>query len=150
MNIINNNLTIHNNTNDLSKKSGLDNPNANPDNFQKMMVAGSGWNVLPLTENRRSVQRIIDIYSKIRLPGEEKIVSLVSEDKNIPVMVFKYDKTNISIVLKEFVDRCNNHGLQNCHILARGRDSLHKYFGKTEKWNIGRAKLHICSLRLCY
>ena len=115
--------------------------NANPENFQKMMAAGSGWNVLPLTENRRSVQRVIDIYSKIRLPGEEKIVSLVTEDKNIPVMVFKYDKTNINMVLKEFVDRCNNHGLQNCHILARGRDSLHKYFGKSEKMEYWKSKI---------
>ena len=115
--------------------------NANPENFQKMMAAGSGWNVLKLTENRRSVQRIIDIYSKLRLPGEDKIVSLVSEDKNIPVMVFKYDKTNISLVLEEFVERCNNHGLQNCHILARGRDSLHKYFGKTEKMEYWKSKI---------
>jgi hypothetical protein len=65
----------------------------------------------------------------------------VTEDKNIPVMVFKYDKTNISIVLKEFVDRCNNHGLQNCHILARGRDSLHKYFGKSEKMEYWKSKI---------
>lgn len=115
--------------------------NANPENFQQMMEADCGWKVLPLTQNRRSVQRIIDIYSKIRLPGEEKIVSLVTEDKNIPVMVFKYDKLNISIILKEFVEICNNHGLQNCHILARGRDSLHKYFGKSEKMDYWKSKI---------
>ena len=115
--------------------------NASPENFQKMMEVGSGWNVLPLTENRRSVQRIIDIYSMLRVQGEEKIVSLVSEDKNIPIMVFKYDKSNISIILKAFVDKCNYYGLQNCHILTRGRDSLHKYFGKTERMDYWKSKI---------
>lgn len=115
--------------------------NACPENFRKMMASDGGWNVLPLTENRRSVQRIIDIYSKLRLQDEEKIVSLVGKDKNIPIMVYKYDNSNISIVLKEFVEQCNYHGLSNCHILARGRDSLHKYFGKDEKMDYWKSKI---------
>lgn len=112
-----------------------------PENFQKMMATDSGWNVLPLTENRRSVQRIIDVYSKIRLAGEGKIVSLAVEDMNIPVIVYKYNRSNISLVLKDFFDRCNHHGLKNCHVLARGNNSLHKYIGKSEKMEYWKSKI---------
>lgn len=114
---------------------------ASPENFQKMMADDSGWNVLPLTENRRSVQRIIDVYSKIRLAGEERIMSLAKEDKKIPVIAYKYDKTNISLVLKDFFDRCNGYGLKNCHVLARGNNSLHKYIGKSERMEYWKSRI---------
>lgn len=106
---------------------------ADPENFRKMMATNSGWNVLPLTENRRSVQRIIDVYSKIRKPGEEIISSIVSEDKGIPILVYKYNNTNIGSVLKDFSDKCNQHGLENCRVLVRGKELLHHLIGTSEK-----------------
>lgn len=105
---------------------------ASPDNFENLKKR-TGWNVLDFTENRRSVQRIIDTYSLLRAKGTPKINSYEVDDMNIPVVVYKYDKTNINVVIHNFMSKCQAKGLSNCHILTRGKGLIRSVHGVTEK-----------------
>ena len=85
------------------------------------------WTHIPFTNNRRSVQKIIDLYSKLvpvsrRLP----VISTNVEDKNIPILIYRYDKSNSFDVICDFEKRCKDKGLKNWLILTRG-----KSLGKT-------------------
>ena len=64
--------------------------NARPELLQAMM-AEQGWNVLPMSECRRSNQRIIDLYSKLKSSVFPAITSHGVIDKGIPIVVYKYD-----------------------------------------------------------
>lgn len=104
---------------------------ASPQNFEDLKKR-DGWNILNFTENRRSVQRIIDTYSLLRTHGEPKINSYKVDDMNIPVVVYKYDKTNINVVIHDFMSKCQARGLSNCHILTRGKGLIRSVHGVTE------------------
>ena len=122
---------------------------ASPQNFERM-ISYSGWNVLNLTENRRSVQHIIDTYSRIRKVGDPPIVSHNVENKQIPVVVYKYDNTNISSVINNFRQICEQNELKNYHVLTRGNDFIRQYNGATnqvEFWKSNIPYLLIKSLQ---
>lgn len=61
--------------------------NARPELLQSMM-AEAEWNVLPLSECRRSNQRIINLYSKLKSSDVPTIISHNVEDKGVPIVVF--------------------------------------------------------------
>lgn len=48
------------------------------------------WTGLLLTDNRRSVQRIINFFSLIRCPNDARINSLQVENKDLPIFIYKY------------------------------------------------------------
>ena len=93
--------------------------NARPGLLQNMM-SEDGWNVLPLSECRRSNQRIIDLYSKLKSRDVPAIVSLGVEDKGIPIVVYKYNDENVSDIIRDFYQVCEGYDLSNRMILARG------------------------------
>src|SRR3712207_7236232 len=64
------------------------------------MMEERGWNVLPLSECRRSNQRIIDLYSKLKSNNVPAITSHGVEDKGIPIVVYKYDDGNIKDIIR--------------------------------------------------
>lgn len=102
---------------------------ASPENFSNIMKDES-WKVLHLTQNRRSVQHIIDLYSKLRAVGDPPIISHNVENKNIPIVVYKYDNTNIKEIIRHFTVQCDNNGLNNYHVLTRGNAFIHKYLNR--------------------
>lgn len=60
--------------------------NAKPELLQSMMVEDE-WNVLPLSECRRSNQRIINLYSKLKSSDVPTITSHDVEDKGVPIVM---------------------------------------------------------------
>ena len=95
--------------------------NAKPELLQSMMAEGV-WNVLPLSECRRSNQRIINLYSKLKSSDVPTITSHDVEDKGIPIVVYKYDDGNVRDVIRDFNKICKDNKLSTKMILARGVD----------------------------
>lgn len=93
--------------------------NASPELLQAMM-AEQGWNVLPMSECRRSNQRIIDLYSKLKSSDVPTITSHGVIDKGIPIVVYKYDEGNVRDIIRDFYQVCDDNELSKRIILARG------------------------------
>lgn len=93
--------------------------NARPELLQAMM-AEQGWNVLPMSECRRSNQRIIDLYSKLKSSDVPTITSHGVIDKGIPIVVYKYDEGNVRDIIRDFYQVCDDNELSKRIILARG------------------------------
>lgn len=101
--------------------------NAKPELLQNLMHE-EGWNVLPLSECRRSNQRIIDLYSKLMLKDFPTIKSYGVVDKGVPIVVYKYED-NIRDIIKDFYQVCEENKLPNRIILARGNDKCKELAG---------------------
>ncbi|MBR0503358.1 MAG: ATP-dependent helicase [Paludibacteraceae bacterium] len=102
--------------------------NARPELLQGMM-ADEGWNVLPMSECRRSNQRIIDLYSKLKSSDVPAITSHGVEDKGVPIVVYKYDDANVRDIIRNFYQECDSHELTSRIILARGVNKCKKLAG---------------------
>lgn len=102
--------------------------NARPGLLQNMMSEAE-WNVLPLSECRRSNQRIIDLYSKLKSSDAPAIISHGVEDKGIPIIVYKYDDGNIKEIISNFYRVCDENDLSSRIILARGTDKCKELSG---------------------
>ena len=101
---------------------------AKPELLQALM-AEEGWNVLPMSECRRSNQRIIDLYSKLKSSDVPAITSHGVEDKGIPIIVYKYDDGNVRDIIQDFYQVCEVNGLSSRIILARGVNKCKKLAG---------------------
>lgn len=93
--------------------------NAKPELLQNLMEEDE-WNVLLLSECRRSNQRIIDLYSKLKSKKIPNITSYNVEDKGVPIVVYKYDDGNVRNIIRDFYQVCDDNDLQSRIILARG------------------------------
>lgn len=101
---------------------------ARPELLQ-ILMAEESWNVLPLSECRRSNQRIIDLYSKLKSSDVPTITSHGVEDKGVPIMVYKYDDDNVRDIIRDFYQVCDDNGLSSRIILARGVNKCKKLVG---------------------
>lgn len=102
--------------------------NARPELLQEMM-SEEGWNVLPMSECRRSNQRIIDLYSKLKSSDVPAITSRGVEDKGIPIIVYKYDEGNVREIIRDFYKVCSDNELSSKIVLARGVNKCKKLAG---------------------
>lgn len=102
--------------------------NARPELLQNLMLE-DGWNVLPISECRRSNQRIIDLYCKLKSKDVPTITSYGVEDKGVPIVVYKYDDDNVRDVIRDFYQVCDENELSSRIILARGVDKCKKLAG---------------------
>lgn len=102
--------------------------NARPELLQYLMAA-EGWKVLPMSECRRSNQRIIDLYSKLKSSDVPAISSHGVEDKGIPIVVYKYDEGNVRDIIHNFYQVCDDNDLPTRIILARGVSKCKKLAG---------------------
>ena len=87
------------------------------------------WNSLPLTENRRSPQHIIDAYSLLRKSDDAKIYSSSKPDKNIPIHIYKYNDEIIPFVISHYEKCCEDFNLNNNRIVVRGNKLKHQMIG---------------------
>ncbi|MBQ0087746.1 MAG: ATP-dependent helicase [Prevotellaceae bacterium] len=79
------------------------------------------WTHIPFTHNRRSVQRIIDFYS--RLVPQARRMSIISTgvtDLNIPILIYRYSTLNGREIIADFEQKCKNNHLKQWLILTRG------------------------------
>lgn len=102
--------------------------NAKPELLGSLARQGD-FRVLHFTECRRSVQPIIDIYSKMRIAGEPRIISTGVVSKNCPIIVYRYDENGEFDVMRQFVRKCEEYELKDKLILARGTDEVNKLSG---------------------
>ena len=102
--------------------------NARPELLQNMMKEEE-WNILPLSECRRSNQRIIDLYSKLKPSDMPSITSYGVEDKKVPIVVYKYDDNNIRDIIQDFYQICDDNNLSSRIVLARGVDKCKELAG---------------------
>jgi DNA helicase-2/ATP-dependent DNA helicase PcrA len=110
----------------------------------------AGWTGLPLNENRRSVQRIIDCFSIMRTAKDPKINSLGVEDKKLPIIVYKYNDTNPKDILEHFEQKCIDHGLLNCHVVVRGNTLKDKMTGNTTDINPWKTFIPVLILKAIF
>lgn len=116
--------------------------NAKPELLESLSHQ-EGNRVLHFTECRRSVQTIIDVYSKLRTAGEPRIVSTGVESKNCPIIVYRYDDNGEFDVMRQFVRKCEEFELKERLILARGTDEVNKLSG-------GRSNLELWKTSIPY
>lgn len=105
--------------------------NAKPELLQSLMLEEE-WGNLPMTECRRSNQRIIDLYSKLKSNDVQSITSYGVEDKGIPIVVYKYNDTNIQEIFRDFYNVCLDNDLSSSKVLARGEYMCKKLAGVNE------------------
>lgn len=86
------------------------------------LMKNEEWNTLHFSECRRSNQRIIDLYSKLKPSFIPQIKSHNVDDKNIPLILYRYDDTNKDAVIRNFQSICREYALNDCCILARGEN----------------------------
>lgn len=98
--------------------------NANPETLNSLCESRD-WTTLYLSENRRSNQRIIDLFSTLMPKHIPNIRSHKVDDLNIPIVVYRYNQTNVAEIRNDFKNICMRYGLKRCIVLSRG-DSLCK------------------------
>lgn len=106
------------------------------------------WTGLPLSENRRSVQRIIDCFSIVRRSGDEKITAKDVMDLNLKIIVYKYTTTNSPQIVADFEQKCVKQKFKKNQIVVRGNTLRNRMLGNTrdvEPWKLHYpyALLHI-------
>lgn len=117
--------------------------NARPELLQSMM-AEDEWNVLSLSECRRSNQRIINLYSKLKSSDVPAITSQSVEDKGVPIVVYKYDDGNARDIIRDFYHVCKDNDLPSSIILARGVNKCKELAGvKDVKFKYWKTDQHL-------
>ncbi|MGV8134977.1 MAG: UvrD-helicase domain-containing protein [Mangrovibacterium sp.] len=89
------------------------------------------WTGLPLSQNRRSVQRIIDCFSIVRRQTDEVITSIDVDDLALPVQIYKYTETNPSLIVQHFEETCKTHNFNDNHIVVRGNTLKDRMLGNS-------------------
>jgi DNA helicase II / ATP-dependent DNA helicase PcrA len=98
----------------------------------------SKWIGLPLSENRRSNQRIIDCFSLLRLRTDPQIKSKDVEDLNIPIVIYKYNESNKEQIIIDFDKKCKEYNLKKSQIVVRGntlKDTMLGNIVPIEPWH---------------
>jgi superfamily I DNA/RNA helicase len=112
---------------------------ADPTLFNTKYVDAQNWKGLDLTDNRRSPQRIIDSFSILRKQGDPAISTACTIDKQFPVTVYRYNKTNPPLIVQHFDRNCAEKELEDNQIVVRGNALKNQMLGKTadqEPWKI--------------
>lgn len=102
--------------------------NARPEILNSLMNSGE-WNVLHLTECRRSNQRIINVYSKFKPVHIPTIYAHGVKDTGIPIIVYRYNNRNIKDVIRHFYSVCDASNLDSRTLLARGDTACRRLAG---------------------
>ena len=106
---------------------------ARPD-ILETFTRNPNWNHVPFVNNRRSVQRIIDLYSKL-IPADRAlpIVSTKVNDIGLPIIIYRYDKSNSGAIISHFEKTCKDNGLHDWLILTRGHSLGKMLSGRKEE-----------------
>ncbi|WP_316846862.1 UvrD-helicase domain-containing protein [Pedobacter psychrodurus] len=116
---------------------------AKPSEFLRKYETDQTWQSYDLTDNRRSPQSIIDIFSKVRRSEDSKINSVDCGDFEDSILIYKYSSVNHQLIIKHYDDCCaiKKH-ISSC-IVVRGNSLKDSLLGKnTEQrpWGIDLPK----------
>jgi len=87
------------------------------------------WQGLPLSQNRRSTQRIIDCFSIVRMNEDEKIISKDVQDLEMPVTIYRYHSTNSASIVADFEKTCTQYQFKKYQVVVRGNEYKRKMIG---------------------
>ena len=92
------------------------------------------WNHISFVNNRRSVQRIIDLYTKL-IPADRAlpVVSTKVQDIGLPIIIYRYNKSNSGVIISHFEKICQDNGLHDWLILTRGHSLGKMLSGRKEE-----------------
>lgn len=104
---------------------------ADPGLFNTKYADAENWQGLDLTDNRRSPQRIINCFSILRKQDDPDINSTCKTDMGLPVMIYRYNKTNSPLIVEHFDQLCAKNGLEDNQIVVRGNALKNQMLGKS-------------------
>ncbi|WP_346986014.1 ATP-dependent helicase [Chryseobacterium sp. POE27] len=111
---------------------------ASPKEFLTKYSNDTCWQAYNLTDNRRSSQNIIDIFSLVRISGDPKINSLDCAEIEDSIVIYKYNTTNFQNILEHYESRCLVSNFKKSCIVVRGNTLKDKLLGKEKEqrpWN---------------
>jgi len=116
---------------------------ANPTEFLRKYDEDETWQSFDLTDNRRSPQNIIDVFSKVRRQQDSKINSVGCQELEEAIVVYKYTAYNHQLIIKHYDDFCSKNKYLNSCIVVRGNSLKDLLLGKkTEQrpWSVDLPK----------
>ena len=125
---------------------------ASPDLFLEKYDDKENWQGLSLSENRRSTQKIVDIFSPLRRKGEKPIICSNNKDEDFPLHILKYPVGNHAAIIPIYEKLCTDCLCTKNRILVRGNTLRNALLGKHssfEPWNnnipylLIEAKIHL-------
>lgn len=125
---------------------------ANPELFLKKFDDMVNWQGLRLTENRRSTQNIVDVFSPLRRPGEQPVTCPQCHASDQTLHILKYPSGGQSAIVSIFEELCKLNQLKNNRILVRGntmrnellgRQADYKPWGEALPYLLVEAKIHL-------
>lgn len=114
--------------------------NAKPDVLDQYFKS-EDWQGINFTKNRRSVQRIINLYCKLAPSGAPTIESYDVEDKEIPIIVYRYNDDMQKEVVNKFLGECEKFELKNKLILARGKTKIKQLSAEKDSVSIWKSNM---------
>lgn len=112
---------------------------ANPTEFLKKYNEDDSWISFDLTDNRRSPQEIIDIFSIIRKGDDPKIKCVDKLPANNSIIIYKYSEDNIQSIIEHYERICSSNNFEKNTIVVRGNSLKNKLLGKSTEqrpWGI--------------
>ncbi|MGB7526961.1 UvrD-helicase domain-containing protein [Sphingobacterium cellulitidis] len=124
---------------------------ATPSEFLRKYNQDTTWQSFDLTDNRRSPQNIIDIFSLVREKKDPKINSLDCPEVDDSILIYQYSDKNHQSIIKHYDSVCSGKNYLNSCIVARGnslKDSLLGKKAEQRPWGIMLPKTIISAKNL--
>ncbi|WP_285269001.1 ATP-dependent helicase [Kaistella rhinocerotis] len=93
---------------------------AKPTEFLRKYDEDETWQSFDLTDNRRSPQTIVDVFSKVRRQNDSKINSVDCPQLDESILIYKYSSNNHQSIIKHYDDICIKSKYKNRCIVVRG------------------------------
>jgi DNA helicase-2/ATP-dependent DNA helicase PcrA len=112
---------------------------AKPTEFLRKYEEDDTWQSFDLTDNRRSPQNIVDVFSKVRRQNDSKINSVDCPELDHSIVIYKYNNNNHQKIIKHFDDCCSKYKYIKSCIVVRGNSLKNSRLGKKSEqrpWGI--------------
>lgn len=116
---------------------------AKPTEFLRKYEEDDTWQSFDLTDNRRSPQNIVDVFSKVRRQNDSKINSVDCPELDDSIVIYKYNNNNHQKIIKHFDDCCSKYKYIKSCIVVRGnllKDSLLGKKSEQRPWGVDLPK----------
>lgn len=114
---------------------------ASPDLFLQKFDDKTNWQGLFLSENRRSTQKIVNVFSPLRRKGEKPIISINNDIDDLPLHILKYELDRAPNIVSIYETLCNSFSLKNNRILVRGNSLRNILLGCPDDFKPWSSKL---------
>lgn len=116
---------------------------ADPNEFLKKYDEDDSWGSFDLTDNRRSPQNIIDIFSILRKTDDPKINCIDNPTPENSIIIYKYNENNTESIINHYKELCDSKSFKKNSIVVKGHSLINKLLGETTEekpWSIPLAK----------